>query len=220
MTIEITADAIIFDLDGTLISTHHATELAYTQFSLLHQVDPQPVLDFCHGVPTRQVLQKFFPPHLHSQQVADDLERQSAEGFDGIEVLPGSLELLESLPADRWSIFTSGKPFLAHPRMQHLGLPFPPVFVTPDDITKGKPDPEGYIKAAQLMGYEPHNCVVFEDALAGTQAGVLSGATVIGVRSLLTDHQLRSAGAQHTVEDMTQIKVQLESNKLRIFIDN
>ncbi|KAJ1784550.1 DL-glycerol-3-phosphatase, partial [Coemansia sp. RSA 2399] len=71
----------------------------------------------------------------------------------------------------------------------------------------GKPHPEGYLLAAKRLGTEPRNCIVFEDAQVGIKAGVGSGAVVIGIRSLLTDAELKNAGAQYTVSDMTKVSV-------------
>ncbi|KAJ1997410.1 DL-glycerol-3-phosphatase, partial [Coemansia thaxteri] len=88
--------------------------------------------------------------------------------------------------------------------MRHLRLPIPNIFVTPLDVANGKPHPEGYIKAARAMGFDPTNCVVFEDAVAGTRSGRDSGAIVVGIRTLLSDQQLKNAGAHYTVQDMTK----------------
>ncbi|KAJ1885000.1 hypothetical protein LPJ81_006983, partial [Coemansia sp. IMI 209127] len=121
-------------------------------------------------------------------------------------------DLVASVPANKWAICTSGMPFLAHPRMNHLGLPIPGVFVTPADITNGKPHPEGYLLAAKRLGFDAKCCIVFEDAKAGVEAGAEAGAVVVGVRTLLTDAELKAAGAQYTVSDMTKVGVFVEDD--------
>ena len=71
---------------------------------------------------------------------------------------------------------------LSTSRIVNSGLPLPEVLITADDIENGKPDPEPFLKAAEIMGIDPRECVVFEDSVAGIKAGLTSGATVIGVK--------------------------------------
>ncbi|KAJ2807259.1 DL-glycerol-3-phosphatase [Coemansia furcata] len=216
----INAHGLIFDLDGTLISTLEVTEQIYTSYCRQFDIDPAPVLAGCHGVPTLQVLRMFFPSHTHTQEFANQMEHDSVILLDGLQVIPGADLLLRSLPMDKWSIFTSGMPMLAHPRIKHLKLPMPSVFITPENITKGKPHPEGYVLAAKTMGMDPEHCVVFEDAVAGVVAGRDSNAVVVGIRTLLTDKQLKDAGATYTVKDMTKVAVALNPNgTLTVTID-
>ncbi|KAJ2337247.1 DL-glycerol-3-phosphatase [Coemansia sp. RSA 2681] len=220
LTTAITAHGLIFDLDGTLISSLEATEKIYTQYCLQFGMDPAPVLAGCHGIPTLQVLRMFYPPSTHTIEFANQMEHDALVLLDGLEVIPGADSLLHSLPADKWSIFTSGMPMLAHPRMKHLGLPTPKVFITPENITQGKPHPEGYILAAKTMGLDARQCVVFEDAVAGVNAGRDSNAVVVGIRTLLTDEQLKDAGAKYTVRDMTKVAVALNPDgTLTVTID-
>ncbi|ORX66146.1 hypothetical protein DL89DRAFT_295646 [Linderina pennispora] len=167
------AAGLIFDLDGTLISTLEVTEKIYTKYAVKYNIDPAPILAHCHGVPTQE---------MHTVEKALELEKEAAEILDG---------LLASLPAERWSIFTSGLPLLAHPRMRRLQLPIP----------------SGYIRAAKDLGFNAKDCIVFEDAHAGTKAGHDSGATVIGIRTLLSEAQLKEAGADYTVRDMSRVSV-------------
>ncbi|ORX63413.1 HAD-superfamily hydrolase subfamily IA, variant 3 [Linderina pennispora] len=206
-TATLKAKGLIFDLDGTLISTLEVTEKIYTKHAAKYNIDPAPILAHCHGVPTQEVLKKFYPTEMHTVEKALELEKEAAEILDGVRVIPGASELLASLPAERWSIFTSGLPLLAHPRMRRLQLPIPSVFITPLDITNGKPHPEGYIRAAKDLGFNAKDCIVFEDAHAGTKAGHDSGATVIGIRTLLSEAQLKEAGADYTVRDMSRVSV-------------
>ncbi|KAJ2690658.1 hypothetical protein IWW39_000600 [Coemansia spiralis] len=203
----ITAHGLIFDLDGTLISTLEVTEKIYTQYCHKFNIDPAPVLAGCHGIPTLQVLRMFYPPSTHTIEFANQMEHDSVIHLDGLQVIPGADHLLRSLPDDKWSIFTSGMPMLAHPRIKHLKLPMPSVFITPENITHGKPHPEGYVLAAKRMGMDPRHCVVFEDAVAGVKAGRDSGAVVVGIRTLLSDKQLKDVGAAYTVRDMTRVAV-------------
>lgn len=55
------------------------------------------------------------------------------------------------------------------------------VIITEQDVTRSKPDPQGYNLAAERLGLEPCRCVVFEDSLAGVEAGRRAGGAVVGI---------------------------------------
>ncbi|KAJ1749318.1 hypothetical protein LPJ78_004092 [Coemansia sp. RSA 989] len=222
MVAQIKAQGLLFDLDGTLISSIAITEQIYTHHSNKHNVDAQKVLDFCHGVPTLQVLQKLFPPETHTAEYAAQLEQECAEQLDGIEEIEGALKLTRQLPLDAWAVFTSGMPFLALPRMEFLKMPIPRVFITPVDVAQGKPMPDGYLLAAKRLQRDISQCVVFEDAAAGIKAGRDAGAVVVGVRTHLGAAQLIAAGASYTVKNMTKVAVTQtpeDPNTLLVSID-
>ncbi|WP_382304671.1 HAD-IA family hydrolase [Herbiconiux sp. UC225_62] len=65
--------------------------------------------------------------------------------------------------------------------MAEAGIPLPAVVVTAEDVSAGKPDPEGYLRAAELLGRDPSRVVIFEDADAGLRAATASGAQVVVV---------------------------------------
>ena len=93
--------------------------------------------------------------------------------------LKGAIELTYSLAPGTWTIVTSANPNLARARLAAAGIPIPKELVTAWDVTKGKPDPEPYLKGAENLGYDISDCVVFEDAAAGIQAGFDAGAGLL-----------------------------------------
>lgn len=80
-----------------------------------------------------------------------------------------------------WGVATSSSRTTALPRLQRAQIPLPAAFVTADDVTLGKPDPQPYVKAADALGFAPWECVVFEDAPAGMLAARRAGARVIAI---------------------------------------
>jgi sugar-phosphatase len=103
--------------------------------------------------------------------------------------LTGSKEFTHSLSPGTWTVVTSANPFLAKARLEAAGIPIPKELVTAYDVTKGKPDPEPYLLGAKNLGFEIEDCVVFEDAAAGIQAGLDAGAgLLVGV----TEHALET----------------------------
>ena len=85
---------------------------------------------------------------------------------------PGAAELLGEL--DRlglpWAVVTSADPTLARVRLAAARIT-PALLITSEDVRAGKPDPEGYLQAAGLLGADPGRCLVVEDAEAGVRAG-------------------------------------------------
>ena len=109
--------------------------------------------------------------------------------------LPGARELLTSPPAPL-AIVTSCTAPLAAARLRTVGLPVPEVLVTSDQLRRGKPDPEGYLTAAEKLGSDPSTCVVVEDAPAGVAAGRAAGCVVVAV---LTTHEAPELSAADAV---------------------
>ncbi len=88
-----------------------------------------------------------------------------------------------------WAVVTSADNRLAKVRLAAAGID-PPVLVTFEDISRGKPDPEGYLRAAELLGVPPAHCLVVEDAPVGLAAGHAAGAVTAGLKGLTADIQL------------------------------
>ena len=99
----------------------------------------------------------------------------------GETAIPGAAPLLSALPPDRWAVVTSAVRDIALRRITGVGLPAPRLLVGATDVTAGKPDPEGYERAALGLGVRPADCVVIEDTPAGVEAGRRAGAAVVGV---------------------------------------
>ncbi len=82
-------------------------------------------------------------------------------------------------------------------------------------VTKSKPDPEGYLIGAKAIGRDPQNCFVFEDSIQGLQAGMASGATVVGL--VTTNPREKLQGKAHKLIDGFtgfSVKDMLNINKL------
>jgi mannitol-1-/sugar-/sorbitol-6-phosphatase len=81
------------------------------------------------------------------------------------------------------------------------GLPDPPVLVDSSHVRRGKPDPEGYLRAAQLLEVPAPDCLVIEDAPAGVEAAQAADMTVIAV--LTTHPGSELAGAHHRADTLS-----------------
>lgn len=170
--------AILFDLDGVLVDSTTCAGRIWKAWAQEQGLDPERMVRLAHGRPTIETV-RMVAPHLDAQFETDKIEEREVNDVDGLKALPGANDLLTNLPPERYAIVTSGSRRLATARLRAAGLPVPSKMITADDITKGKPDPEPYLKGARLLGYEPEECMVFEDAPAGIRAGKAAGTTVI-----------------------------------------
>jgi mannitol-1-/sugar-/sorbitol-6-phosphatase len=204
--IEITCSAVLFDLDGVLIDSTPAVARVWTRWALEHGFNPGEVVQRAHGRPSVSTIREYLPGadlELENQEV----EQREMADLEGVVALPGARELLNSLPRARWTIVTSGTRPLAEARIRAAALPTPERLVTADDITRGKPDPEPYLKAATLLGFRANDCVVVEDVPAGVMAGRAAGSPVIAVRTTCRDPELAAAGASWIVDGCRSISV-------------
>jgi mannitol-1-/sugar-/sorbitol-6-phosphatase len=202
--LEIRAAAALFDMDGTLIDSTAVVEALWHRFCREYDVDPATLLAFAHGRPTRQTVQEFLPdrPPEEREAIAVDLETREVRTLDGIVEIPGARALLETIEVP-WAVVTSAPRALAVRRMAAAGLPVPEALVPADEVTRGKPAPEGYLRAAELVGVEAGACVVLEDADPGVRAGLAAGARVVVVGDLESD---ATAGLSR-VPDLTRVTV-------------
>ncbi|GAA2005980.1 HAD-IA family hydrolase [Nakamurella flavida] len=186
--VEFSVEAILFDLDGTLIDSTGSVERNWGKLADRLGVPFAELEHHIHGVPLAQVLRRLYPGRYTEEEIAGHaafLSEGESTDTAGIVAQPGARELLERLPADRWTIVTSGDSRLAPARIAAAGLPTPAGMVTADQVALGKPHPEPYLLGAQRLGREPGRCLVLEDAPAGVAAAKAAGCPVIG---LLTTH--------------------------------
>ncbi len=148
-----------------------------------------------HGRPSIATIRELLPNADHEAENRE-VERREIEDVEGVVPLPGALELLQALPLDRWAIVTSCTKRLAYVRIRAAGLPEPKFIVTSDDVTRGKPDPEPYVKGAGALSFGPSDCIVVEDAPAGIRAGKAAGARVVALQTTERDELLLAAGVR------------------------
>jgi mannitol-1-/sugar-/sorbitol-6-phosphatase len=183
--VELTADALLLDLDGTLIDSTPAIVRCWLTWAGEYGVDPQQ-LRSAHGRPTAEIVASLLPATDVPAAVAR-LDGMELEDVEGVRALPGAVELLEALPPGRWAVVTSCGAALAAARMGAAGLPHVPVLVTVDDVSRGKPDPEPYLSGAAR---QPDRCVVLEDAPSGIAAARAAGMRVIAVTTTHAEDEL------------------------------
>ena len=194
--------AILFDLDGVLVNSAELVERTWRVWAAQHQLDFEKVIAVAHGRRTVETV-RILAPQLNVEAEVAALESGEAVTSDGIYEIAGARELLEMLPADRWAIVTSGIRAIAEFRIRHTGLPMPSVMICAEDLSRGKPDPEGYLSAALRLGRASKDCIVIEDAPAGIEAAHNAGMRVIAIAATYPADQL--SGADLVVERLTDL---------------
>ncbi|MGW2051286.1 HAD-IA family hydrolase [Streptomyces sp. NPDC001858] len=212
----ITAQALLFDNDGTLVSTLASVQRCWNRWAAEYGITAE---DFArielHGRPAAEIVADLLPADLVEAAVArvEQLEVDDVPG-GGVELLPGTRAFLDALPADRWAVVTSATRRLGEARLEAVGIR-PKTLVTADDITHGKPHPEPYLLAARALGVDPAHCVVFEDAPAGLAAGRAAGMTTV---ALATTHQAHELVADLVVNDLSALSALVTDGGVEISV--
>ncbi|HEY0532466.1 MAG TPA: HAD-IA family hydrolase [Actinoplanes sp.] len=196
--------AVLFDMDGTLVTSDAAVERAWMAWAAEYGVDGPQAIEIAHGRPSEPTVRTLLP-HLDEAETAAAIARQLELQYDDladVAAMPGAYDLLALL--DRrglpWAVVTSADDRLAKARLGAAGIAAP-TLVTSDDVPVGKPDPAGYRRAAELLGVPAADCLVVEDADAGLRAARKAGAYTAALRGL--DGDVRLSGLQDLVTLLT-----------------
>lgn len=188
--------ACLTDLDGTLLFSQGVQARSWSAWGQTRGVDVQPLLA-AHGMTHIEKIRRY-APHLDAAIEAASVEAMEISDTRGVRALPGAAQLLGS----GWpvAIVTSATRQLANVRLAAAGLEPPGVMVCAEDVTHGKPHPEPFRRAAELLGVPPCRCIAFEDAPAGVAAAVAAGTHVVAITSTVNAAQL--ADAHEVVPDL------------------
>jgi mannitol-1-/sugar-/sorbitol-6-phosphatase len=215
---QIRCAALLFDMDGVLINSTPAVARVWRRWAIEHGFNPEEVVARAHGRPSLTTVREYLPNADHEAE-NHEVERREIADLEGVVPLPGALDLLASLPEDRWTIVTSCTRRLAEVRIRAAGLPLPKKLITSNDIVQGKPHPEPYLKGASALGFPPTECVVLEDVPAGVRAGKAAGAKVIAFRATVQESVLRDAGADWILNNCADIRLLESGESLKLALE-
>ncbi|WP_409075873.1 sugar phosphatase [Pantoea sp. C3] len=197
-----TYSGFLFDLDGTLVDSLPAVERAWSNWAARQGIAADDVLAFIHGKQAITSLRHFMAGQSEEAIQAEflALEQTEAKDTDGVQALPGAKALLSTLNELQipWAIVTSGSVPVAHARHKAAELPQPAVFITAEQVVKGKPEPDPYLLGAKKLGLSPDVCVVVEDAPAGVLSGLNAGCAVIAANAPADTPRLNEVTIQLT----------------------
>ncbi|HEX4788417.1 MAG TPA: HAD-IA family hydrolase [Actinospica sp.] len=189
--------ALLFDMDGTLVDSDAAVDRAWITWCAEYGIDARLALRLAPGHPAADTVARLLgarDPDISQEALAAAAARELEFEYDDLSdvvAADGALELLALVDelALPWAVVTSADERLARARLGAAGIAAP-VLITTDDIPRGKPDPAGYLRAAELLGVPIEGCLVVEDAEPGVLAGRAAGARVAGLKSVPADYAL------------------------------
>ncbi|MCG7309329.1 HAD-IA family hydrolase [Brachybacterium halotolerans subsp. kimchii] len=217
-------DALLLDMDGTLVDSGPSVERAWTK--LFEEHGSNRTFDHTlHGMPARGVLADVFP-----DMPADEIEAAHArvedlevEDAKRISILPGTARLIgelqsaaEQLGRPTWTIVTSCTRRLFEARWAITDLPYPEeTLVTADQVSRGKPDPEPYVLGAERLGADPSRALVIEDSLGGLASARAAGCPAIAVTTTTLAHEL-APHAEALLTSLDDVAVEVHEGRLRV----
>src|SRR5580700_2373510 len=207
----IQCSAVLFDMDGVLVDSTPAVARVWTSWALEHALVPDTVVRQAHGRPSLATIIELLPNGDHAAENRE-VERREIEDIADVVALPGALPLLQTIPRHRWAVVTSATRALAEVRLRAAGLPIPRHLVTSNDLQRGKPFPDPYLKGAEILKMAPTDCVVAEDAASGVRAGKAAGARVLALLTTSSETELLSAGANWIADDLSTLSLEAPGN--------
>jgi mannitol-1-/sugar-/sorbitol-6-phosphatase len=201
--------AVIFDLDGTLIDSTPAVIRSWATWAREYGFAELPRHD---GVPSESVVRAVLSEDQHAAGLHRITELELTDLQD-IVVLPGATEALASLAAAKNAIATSCTVPLAKARIAAARLVPPTVIVTADDVVNGKPHPEPFLQAAQLLGADARRCLVVEDAPKGLEAAQAAGCYTLAV---VTTTPREALDADAIVTDLSKVRFDVDQEGIRV----
>ena len=190
-------------MDGVLISSIGSVIRCWRLWAKKYGVPDAERYNVPHGTRAIDVV-KSLRPDIDPEEGLRVIEDMELDDMADLKVLPGVKSLLESLPPERWAIVTSATHRLMLGRLAAAGLPIPQRIISAGMVERGKPDPEPYVRGAQLLGFDPAECIVVEDAPSGVGAGIAAGCRVLAVLGTHSASELEAAAwIVPSLEDLT-----------------
>ena len=180
------AEAILCDMDGTLVDSSAVVESIWDSFARDYGMSERfdEIMAYSPGRTGIDTIRRFLPELTAEEQ--DAIHKRFAR--EEIVLTAGRMAEIPGAAAFITALIDAGVPLalvtsapieLMRVRMEEACVPIPPVVVSADDVDRGKPDPAPYLKAAELLDVPISSCLVLEDAASGYTAARRAGAQVL-----------------------------------------
>ncbi|KJA29846.1 hypothetical protein HYPSUDRAFT_31855 [Hypholoma sublateritium FD-334 SS-4] len=225
-------DALLFDMDGTLVDSTDGVVGAWELFAESYpHIDVHDILRSAHGIRTVDNLRNYC--RITDPQILEDeaarfeqaiVSTSTKGGRKGIVLLPGVSPILDELapgrylPAPCWAICTSATRSYASSALAIAGVPVPDVFIASENVQQGKPFPDPYLLGASKCGVKPGSCLVFEDAPNGIRSGRAAGCKTVGLLTTHSREQVEAAEPDFIVQNLSSISVRRDPTGVTVTI--
>ena len=172
--------AVLFDLDGTLVESTGLISDILSQWASAQGLDVQSVLNYSHGKRTIDIVQHYIKDERITEHYYA-LTQRFLEAAVYTQSIPYAAEFIHQIEQHKipWMVVSSSERILIEARMVAAQLPLAKQVIAAEDIQYGKPDPEGYLKAAQMLNIPIQSCLIFEDSPSGIKAAQSAQAQLI-----------------------------------------
>lgn len=193
--------AVLFDMDGVIVDSNPYHKMSLKEFCSKYgyELTEEQLRAKIYGRANKEWIRNLFGEITQEQlekyaQEKESLFRKLYEPH--IQPVPGVVDFIQALAAEGipQAVGTSAPPENFTFVMGHTQLgDYFPIAMTEKDVDKTKPHPEIYQNLAKKLGFEPPQCVVFEDSLSGVQAGLSAQCKVVGVATTHSPEELAHA---------------------------
>lgn len=203
----------IFDMDGVVVDNHRFHFDAWMAFAKAHnfELNDQIYRESFNGKTNQDLFRMIFkdPSEAQMRAYAEEKEGLYQDLYrDHIQSLKGIVDFLDHLKArkKRVALGTSAPPMNVDFTLDRLSLrKYFDAIVDGTMVSRGKPHPEVYLQASHRLGLNPKDCVVFEDSLAGLEAGSRAGCGIIAVATSHRPSEL-SVVTEKIIVDFTEVR--------------
>jgi beta-phosphoglucomutase len=195
--------AFLFDMDGVIVDSNPAHKIALRQFCMKYGRDlsEEQLREKIYGRTNKDWIPVVFGEVTQEQlqRYADEKERLFRDIYkSSIQPVPGLVAFLQKLQEARipTAIATSAPRANVDFTLTHTGTrEFFETILDESFVSRGKPDPEIYLKTAAAIGFAPMDCIVLEDSLSGVKSGKAAGCKVVAITTTHSAEELYEADA-------------------------
>lgn len=185
--------AVLWDLDGTLVDSEHYWSISQNRLAQSYgahwtKEDELAVVGASLYDSSAMIRERFGIADRSVQEIIDHLtEEVIAQLRAALPWRPGALELLLDLrqAGIKTALVTMSMRKMALAVAESIPFPAFDVVVAGDDVRFGKPHPEPYLKAAELLGVQPSDCIAFEDSIPGLASAAAAGTHAVGITNMV-----------------------------------
>jgi HAD superfamily hydrolase (TIGR01509 family) len=214
--------AVIFDMDGVIVDSNPFHKIALKEFCQKYgfSLTEEQLRAKIYGRTNKDWLTNLFGelPDEQIQQYAYEKEYLFQQLYQhDIQPVHGLREFLDHLQIQQipYAIGTSAPRMNVDFTLQKTALEsYFSLILDERFVSKGKPNPEIYLKVADKLGFPPTQCIVIEDSFSGIQAGLAAGSKVIGISTTHTHEELVATGVSLIIEDFDELSVDILENVL------